>query len=450
LAAPVQDQFNHFTYPGSSFGAGLGEPRDNASSTPTASPIHAIWETTTNLLADWIGGYTTIAAFRSPTIEFFVCQVPWLENDALYADMLLPVTTVFEDDIDLNVDVMGGTFFQLVLQNQAIEPIGESLSDYQICQKLAAALGVSSQLPTNGLSDQQVIQNAFNVSGVQNDITWTEFQAKQYYVVPTNPKWASLPRGFSEYYNASAGFGLNTKSGMIEFYCQWLADFNHTLPGGADTERGPVAHYIPYGPTHQESLVTARAQTYPLLAVTPHPHWRVHSEHEDISWLREIPTMKVRGSDGYQYECCWINPKDAASRGIKNGDVVEVFNERATVLGGAYVTERTMPGAIWMDHAARADPIADDIAVSFELDGLPVTNVGIDRGGSNNYLGPHTPLSTNASGLAANSYLVEVRKADLAALQAQYPAAFARPFDPAVGPIPMQTMVTTTSGSTGS
>ena len=36
------------------------------------------------------------------------------------------------------------------------------------------------------------------------------------------------------------------------------------------------------------------------------------------------------------YEPLWINPTDAAKRGIKSGDIVKVYNERGIVLGGAY------------------------------------------------------------------------------------------------------------------
>ena len=52
-----------------------------------------------------------------------------------------------------------------------------------------------------------------------------------------------------------------------------------------------------------------------------------------------------------------MNTQDAAKRGIKNGDIVKIHNERGTVLGGAYVSERMMPGAVQMDHGARYDPI---------------------------------------------------------------------------------------------
>jgi anaerobic selenocysteine-containing dehydrogenase len=33
--------------------------------------------------------------------------------------------------------------------------------------------------------------------------------------------------------------------------------------------------------------------------------------------------------------------------GIKTGDIVKLYNERETVLGGAIVWERLMPGAVY-------------------------------------------------------------------------------------------------------
>jgi anaerobic selenocysteine-containing dehydrogenase len=88
-----------------------------------------------------------------------------------------------------------------------------------------------------------------------------------------------------------------------------------------------------------------------------HGRWRVHSQADDIAWTREVETCKVRGYDGYMYEPCWIHPSEAEKRGIKNGDIVMVHNERGIVLCGAYVTERIMPGVAYVDHGARHDPI---------------------------------------------------------------------------------------------
>ena len=46
-----------------------------------------------------------------------------------------------------------------------------------------------------------------------------------------------------------------------------------------------------------------------------HPRWGVHSQHDDVTWLREIETCKIKGPDGYQYHPLWMNPADAGRRG---------------------------------------------------------------------------------------------------------------------------------------
>jgi trimethylamine-N-oxide reductase (cytochrome c) len=120
------------------------------------------------------------------------------------------------------------------------------------------------------------------------------------------------------------------------------------------------------------------------------------------------------------YEPVWINPFDASKRGINNGDIVKLFNERGAVLGGAYVTERIIPGAVYQDHGARHDPITD----------------GLDRGGSNNLISPANTTSKNASGMATSGYLVEVERVSSSQMEEwkiKYPEAFEREYDPASG-----------------
>ena len=119
------------------------------------------------------------------------------------------------------------------------------------------------------------------------------------------------------------------------------------------------------------------------------------------------------------YEPVWINPVDAAARGIKNGDIVMVFNERGDVLGGACVTERIMPGVIYQDHGARYDPI------------IPGK---LDRGGANNTICPGKVTSRNAAGEVTSGFLVEVERIDIEELRVKYPEAFERDYDPASGP----------------
>ena len=128
----------------------------------------------------------------------------------------------------------------------------------------------------------------------------------------------------------------------------------------------------------------------------------------------------MKGPDGYLYEPVWINPKDAAPRGITNGDIVKLYNERGVVLGGASVTERIIPGAVYQDHGARHDPIT----------------TGLDRGGANNLISPANTTSANADGMATGGYLVDVQKVTVSEMEGykkKYPEAFARKYDPAYG-----------------
>jgi trimethylamine-N-oxide reductase (cytochrome c) len=178
-----------------------------------------------------------------------------------------------------------------------------------------------------------------------------------------------------------------------------------------------VPHWIPSGESQQESRLLKKAEKYPLLLVSNHSKWRVHAEHDDISWLREIQMCKVQGPDGYSYEPVWINPLDAKSRDIEDGDIVRLFNERGAILGGARVTERIIAGALSQDHGARYDPLSP----------------GLDRGGSNNLLAPQGKISRNCLGAVTSGFLVEVEKVNWRELENQYPGTFAGSYDAAAG-----------------
>jgi anaerobic selenocysteine-containing dehydrogenase len=235
-------------------------------------------------------------------------------------------------------------------------------------------------------------------------------------VIPTEPDWEKVPPGMRAFHDDPEGNPLLTPSGKIEFFSQNLAKY---FPD--DEERPPVPHWIEKGISHDERISSVRAKKYPLLVLSNHPHWRVHANADDITWTREAPTCKVKAWDGYLYEPLWLSPSDAAARGIADGDIVRIYNERGAVLAGAYVSERVMPGAVSIDHGARYDPIVPG---------------EFDRGGAINTITPHNTTSKNATGMVCSSFLVEVEKVTEAQMnewKAKYPEAFNRPYDPAQG-----------------
>jgi trimethylamine-N-oxide reductase (cytochrome c) len=147
----------------------------------------------------------------------------------------------------------------------------------------------------------------------------------------------------------------------------------------------------------------------------------LHAQGDDITWTRELPTMKIIGADGYLYEPVWLHTSEAGARGIRHGDIVKVYNERGVVLGGAYVTERLMPRVAYMDHGSRWDPI------------IPGK---LDRGGAINTITPHNLTSKKATGMVVSGFLVEVEKVteeEMAAWRKDCPEAFNRNYDPETG-----------------
>ena len=209
---------------------------------------------------------------------------------------------------------------------------------------------------------------------------------------------------------------MPTPTGKLEFYSAALAKhFPH------DDERPPIPKWIEKSITHDERKDSTRAKMFPLIVVSNHGRWRVHSQADDISWTREALTCKVKGRDGYMYEPVWINPKDANERGIKTGDIVKVYNERGVILCGALVFERIMPGAVSIDHGARVDSI---------LSGK------IDRGGAIDLIAPDGITSKHCPGQATSSFLVQIEKlsgAEMDEWMRLYPDAFERKYDPASG-----------------
>ncbi len=398
----VEDQFNKYTYP---------IPKEKG-----GTEIHMIWTDTPCRTTCWNEGNKTLEAMRSPKIECIVAQHPWLENDCLFADIILPGNTTFEVE-DLVPNTRTGIEVQCVgLQKKAIEPIGESKSDYEIVLEIAKKLGLYKEV-SEGKSLDQWLQYLFKeYFKIADFISWEELQEKQYFVFPTAPDWEKDTPGFRKFYEDPEKNPLPTPSGKLEFYSERLAKH---FPD--DKERPPIPKWIEKGPTHDERLSSKRAKKYPLLQMSNHGRWRVHSQCDDISWTREAPTCKVKGEDGYLYEPLWIHPHTATQRGIKDGDIVKAYNERGAVLCGARVWERIMPGVVYVDHGARVDWI------------IPGK---LDRGGAINLISPNGVTSEHCPGMASSGYLVEVEKVTAAQMEGwkkNYPEAFNREYDPASG-----------------
>jgi trimethylamine-N-oxide reductase (cytochrome c) len=387
---------------------------------PGCSNIHAIWTDSPCMVTCWNDGFRFVKAIRDPSIEFIVAQQPWLENDCILADIILPVQTKFEMN-DIADDAAGGVVTSIYREYPACPPVGESLHDFDCVAEVAKKLGDSYyKAYTREVYDEQIVIDLFfNACGVAHMDENDDFHKKDIYVVPCDPERLDLekyPAGLSGFNKDPENNPLHTPTGKLEFTSTGIAE---NFPD--DEERPPYPKYIEKSEKHDETLFGERAKTYPLLCMSNHGRWRFHANLDDITWHREVETMKIRAIDGYQYESMWINPITAAERGISHGDIVKVFNERGTVLCGAYVTERLTPGVVYVDHGSRFDPIDAE---------------RLDRGGAINLITPTAITSKTVTGMVISGFLVETAKVtdeEMATWRDKFPEAFGRKVDESCG-----------------
>lgn len=352
--ADTRDQFAQYRFP----------------PTPDHPGIRLLWNENGSQPGSWGNGWKWLEALRQPQLEFVVGIHPWMENDIAYSDVVLPAQTVFEHE-DLISGQRSDTI-GLFYQEAAIEPIGESLSDYEIHKLIAHRLGLDEAAFPPA---EDILREAFETTAAHRrlELSWEEFKARRavVYDAPTWDEWVAIKadEGIGEHegglaWFASAGEGLQTRSGKIEFVSGWIEEH-----APASRERPPLATWIQA--SEREGWDPGSDDR--LAVVTNHPRFRFHVQGDDVPWIREL--AKIPGPGGYLYEPCWIHPDDAARRGIESGDVLSISNERGEVLVAARVTARIIPGAVLIEHGAILDPAV--------LDGRTV-----DRGGCINLIAP--------------------------------------------------------------
>ncbi len=159
------------------------------------------------------------------------------------------------------------------------------------------------------------------------------------------------------------GKPFQTESGKIEFYSNYVAN---------EANRGKGEHYDPFGRVYDNlpsdwgsltSMATYRktvrgmddplVRQYPLMLLAPHGRYRVHYLFWEHPWLKDHVYRHRVG----------ISTTDAKARGIKDGDMIQVYNDRGKVVMPAYVTSRLMPGIVVIRHGGKYIP--DEAGVDF-------------------------------------------------------------------------------------
>jgi anaerobic selenocysteine-containing dehydrogenase len=237
---------------------------------------------------------------------FTVVLEHFLTDTADYADIVLPATTQLE-----HLDVHRSYGHQYILANNpAIDPVGQSLPNTEIFRRLAARMGMEHEALRE--SDGQMAAVAFAREG-PDAYDWER-------VRDTGWQRIGAPRGVAPF----ALGGFPTASGRCEFESPALAAL------GED----PLPGYLP--PYESVASAPELAARYPLAILSPPARNFLNSTFANIESLRR----------GEEEPSLHLHPDDAAARAVRDGDTVEVFNDRGSLRLRARVSDRARPGVV--------------------------------------------------------------------------------------------------------
>jgi anaerobic dimethyl sulfoxide reductase subunit A len=325
-------------------------------------------------------------------LEFVVVRAWHWNTTARVADLVIPAPEFYEEYLGPVTNTSGGPcslglLKQLVGRQDEIRPWEWFLT--KVAEKLGFRDKFNKYYTTYG-DDWTRMRKEQTKAAYENFKenmeakgykvpSWDEFEKHPYVIIDEcrdNP--------FSYDWKADIAAGkLATPSKKIEFYSEWIATKDPMMPEDAlDREKSiigyplpPIAKWIP--PKRQFHDPEVDHEKYPLTMMSPHSRYRGHSCMGSNSLL----------VDEVYRHACWISVTDAKARGIKDGDLVRVYNDKGQMaVTEAYVTSRIVPGVVILHFG-----------------GWPKFNAyGVDEGATPNNLvwpldkSPHYPANTKS------------------------------------------------------
>jgi anaerobic selenocysteine-containing dehydrogenase len=237
---------------------------------------------------------------------FTVVHDQFQTDTADYADILLPATTQLEHK-DM---VRPYGHYYLVYNEPAIAPLGEAKPNFEVFKLLAERMGFKESCFKD--TEEEIIRQALSSSDpALQGITLEQLK---------RDGWARLR--FPEPFTPFAEGGFFTPSGKCEFYSERLEQ------AGID----PLPAYIASRESAEAS--PALAARYPIRLLCPIARTFLNTSFSHLeSFLKsERQPMVI------------INPVDADSRQIKDGDLLRVWNDRGECTLVAQVSTRVKQG----------------------------------------------------------------------------------------------------------
>lgn len=286
--------------------------------TSARPPVNAVVVYNNNPVAVCPDSEKVIAGFSREDL-FTVVMDHFQTDTADYADILLPATTQLE-----HYDVHKAYGHLYLLGNSpAIAPVGEALPNSEVFRRLAARMGFDE--PCFRDSDEALCRTAVRSSAARmKGIEWDALKRDGWQRLNVPERFAPFAEG-----------GFPTPSGKCELHSAWLEGL------GID----PLPFYNP--PAEAADADPALAGRYPLAFLSPPARHFLNSTFANLARFRKFE----------REPCLEMHPDDARQRGIADGDLVRVFNDRGSLTLRARVNGKPRCGVVvapsvwWKKHS---------------------------------------------------------------------------------------------------
>ncbi|ORB25894.1 molybdopterin-containing oxidoreductase family protein [Mycolicibacterium parafortuitum] len=262
---------------------------------------------------------------------FTVVSEHFVTDTAKFADILLPATMQAEQ---LDIMVTWGHLY-ISLNQPAIEPPGECVPNVELFRRLARAMEFDDEsMAYWNRTDREMLIDFHDWDApALEGITYEKLE---------EVGWMRLAVGTPDVRAPHAEGNFPTPSGKCEFKSSLAEGGNFVVPVWRSMYEGmqpggyvdPVPDYVP--PFESPQSNPELAQRYPLSIISPKPHAFLNSQYGNAA-----DKQKVQGG-----QRVFIHPADAAERGIAEGDMVRVFNDRGAFQGPAAFDDGLIPGLV--------------------------------------------------------------------------------------------------------
>jgi len=284
-----------------------------------------------------------------------------MSDMATWADILLPARSHYEV-YDLRTNPGYHRFANISQPPKGLKHIGEAKSEWDMCTLITKRLQeiALAKFEETGNKDHIHIpdathsQTGFRELDEVHDIftdhghLGTDKQAVEFAL-------ANVPQFAGETLETTVGRGgfltVNEKGGKSSPL--YPNEPYHTLENHLallepfETHSGRMTFYVDHPLWIQAGAAIATAsqpltpKRFPLLLMTPHARWSIHSTYKTSATL-----LRLQRGEPY----VMISPKAADTRGIRDGDSIIMFNDIAEVKLMAKITPIVPDGAVIMEH----------------------------------------------------------------------------------------------------